>query len=145
MDTHAIAAALLIPASSKTKEVVQNFGTGTANSGVKGQKGLYYANQAGYFLSAEENNMLPRQVQSVTWEAVRGLFTSKFKDGAKNVKSINDIWENYAEGNITIEQARQEVLEKADGINAPSWAGLISDESRDGDGTTTERGRGKRG
>ena len=145
MDTHAIAAALLIPASSKTKEVVQNFGTGTANSGVKGQKGLYYANQEGYFLSAEENNMLPRQVQSVTWEAVRGLFTSKFKDGAKNVKSINDIWENYAEGNITIEQARQEVLEKADGINAPSWAGLISDESRDGDGTTTERGRGKRG
>jgi len=145
MDTHAIAAALLIPASSKTKEVVQNFGTGTANSGVKGQKGLYYANQAGYFLSAEENNMLPRQVQSVTWEAVRGLFTSKFKDGAKNVKSINDIWENYAEGNITIEQARQEVLEKAGGINAPSWAGLISDESRDGDGTTTERGRGKRG
>jgi uncharacterized protein YdaT len=145
MDTHAIAAALLIPASSKTKEVVQNFGTGTANSGVKGQKGLYYANQAGYFLSAEENNMLPRQVQSVTWEAVRGLFTSKFKDGAKNVKSINDIWENYAEGNITIEEARQEVLEKADGINAPSWAGLISDESRDGDGTTTERGRGKRG
>jgi hypothetical protein len=145
MDTHAIAAALLIPASSKTKEVVQNFGTGTANSGVKGQKGLYYANQAGYFLSAEENNMLPRQVQSVTWEAVRGLFTSKFKDGAKNVKSINDIWENYAEGNITIEQARQEVLEKADGINAPSWAGLISDESRDGDGTTTERGRGQRG
>jgi hypothetical protein len=77
---------------------------GAASSGAKGIKGTYYANQEAYQMLAEEMGMLPRQIQSVTWEAVRGLFTDKFKGNKENVEAINQIWENYAEGKITIDE-----------------------------------------
>ncbi len=129
MDTHAIAAALLIPAASNTTEVKQNFGNPAASSNV-GQKGLYYANQEGYFKAAERLGMLPREVQSITWEAVRGLFTDKFKSNKKKSNEIYKVWNDYANKEITIDEARERVLELADGVNDPSWAGLISTEPR---------------
>lgn len=129
MDTHAIAAALLIPAASNTTEVKQNFGNPAASSNV-GQKGLYYANQEGYFKAAERLGMLPREVQSITWEAVRGLFTDTFKKDKKKSNEIYKVWNDYANKEITIDEARERVLELADGVNDPSWAGLISTEPR---------------
>ena len=129
MDTHAIAAALLIPAASNTTEVKQNFGNPAASSNV-GQKGLYYANQEGYFKAAERLGMLPREVQSITWEAVRGLFTDTFKSNKKKSNEIYKVWNDYANKEITIDEARERVLELADGVNDPSWAGLISTEPR---------------
>ena len=129
MDTHAIAAALLIPAASNTTEVKQNFGNPAASSNV-GQKGLYYANQEGYFKAAERLGMLPREVQSITWEAVRGLFTDKFKSNKKKSNEIYKVWNDYANKEITIDEARERVLELADGVNDPSWSGLISTEPR---------------
>ena len=95
IDTHAVAAAHLKPFSGKSKQVSNNFGTGTSNSGPKGIKGLYYAYADAYALAAKELGLLPRQVQSITWEAVRGLYTDSFKRNSKNVKLINDIWEKY--------------------------------------------------
>lgn len=129
MDTHAIAAALLIPAASNTTEVKQNFGNPAASSNV-GQKGLYYANQEGYFKAAERLGMLPREVQSITWEAVRGLFTDTFKSNKKKSNEIYKVWNDYANKEITIDEARERVLELSDGVNDPSWAGLISTEPR---------------
>jgi hypothetical protein len=71
-------------------------------------------------------------VQSITWEAVRGLFTDTFKRDASKVKKINDIWKNYEDGNITIEQTRRDVTESAGGIKDPTWAKSILPESEDG-------------
>jgi hypothetical protein len=125
MDTHAVAASLLMALSGKSKQVNQNFGTGTSNSSGLGIKGLYYAFAEGYKLSAKENKLLPRQVQSITWEAVRGLYTDSFKNNTANVAAINKIWKQYEDGEITIDQARANAVEFAGGIKSPTWAGSI--------------------
>ena len=146
MDTHAIAVSLLKPLSTKSDEVNHNFGgKGASSSGAKGIKGTYYANQEAYQMLAEEMGMLPRQIQSVTWEAVRGLFTDKFKGNKENVKAINQIWENYADGKITIDEARAQVLERAGGVNAPVWAESVQRESGEGVREGRERGAGREG
>ncbi len=126
IDTHAVAAGLLKPLSGNSREVGNNFGTGTSNSGAKGVKGVYYAYSDAYALAAEELGLLPRQVQSITWEAVRGLYTDSFKRDSKKVKLINDIWERYRNGKITINEARNEAIEKGEGINDPTWAESVS-------------------
>jgi hypothetical protein len=130
MDTHAIAAALLLPLSGKSTEVGQNFGTGTSNSGPLGIKGLYYAYADAYALAAKEAGLLPRQVQSITWEAVRGLYTDTFKGKKPEVAKINKIWKNYQDGKITINEAREQAKQSAGGIQDPTWAGgPLQDES----------------
>lgn len=156
IDTHAVAAALLIPLSGNSKEVGQNFGTGTGNSPAFGIKGLYFAYSDAYALAAKETGLLPRQVQSITWEAVRGLYTKSFKANNQNVNDIKQIWKKYEDGEITIEQARELAKQRAGGINEPTWAtGSLIDEPgesdqeendgarTDGDGSDTVRGKRK--
>jgi SHS2 domain-containing protein len=128
MDTHAVAAALLKPLSGKSKQVAQNFGTGTSNSGPLGLKGVYYAFADAYVKAAKEKGILPREMQSITWEAARGLFTDSYKNNKANVKEVNDIFKDYTNGKITKDEAREKVLEAAGGVNDPTWAGPILSE-----------------
>jgi len=127
MDTHAVAAALLMPLSGNSKEVGQNFGTGTSNSGPFGIKGLYYAFADGYKKAAESYGLLPRQVQSITWEAVRGLFTDTFKSNKDNVNNIKSIWDLYANKKININETRSRINKSAGGIKDPTWAESASE------------------
>jgi hypothetical protein len=144
MDTHAIAAALLLPLSGKSTQVGQNFGTKTANSAPLGIKGLYYAYADAYALAAKEAGLLPRQVQSITWEAVRGLYTDTFKGNKAEVAKINNIWKNYQDGEITIDEAREQAKQSAGGIKDPTWAGPLQAELGDGTGQegVSRRGEG---
>ena len=128
IDTHAVAAGLMRPLSGNSLEVDHNFknmsvkgrGTtkGSAKSGVSGNYGLY---AEAYRRAAAERGILPRQMQSITWEAVRGLFTDKFKQSAKNVADIDAIWQRYKNGEIDLDETRRLVDERAGGINPPSW------------------------
>jgi GNAT superfamily N-acetyltransferase len=143
MDTHAIAAALLLPVSGKSIQVIQNFGgKGTAASNSFGIKGLYYAYADAYALAAKEAGLLPRQVQSITWEAVRGLYTDTFKNNKAEVAKINNIWKDYQDGKITIDEAREQAKESAGGIKDPTWAGPVQTELGEGAGTQGVEGRG---
>lgn len=142
MDTHAIAAALLLPLSGNSTQVGQNFGTGTANSAPLGIKGLYYAYADAYDLSAKEAGLLPRQVQSITWEAIRGLYTDTFKSNKTEVAKINNIWKDYQDGKITIDEAREQAKESAGGIKDPTWAGPVQTEPGEGARTQGVEGRG---
>ncbi|GAB5503429.1 DUF7178 family protein [Pyruvatibacter sp.] len=132
IDTHAVAAGLLRPLSGNTVEVNHNFGTqppaakkpkgfkGTAGDASTGSQGLYGIYADAYRDAAAQRGVLPREMQSITWEAVRGLFEAKFKT-ADNVQKVDDIWKLYEKGELTLQEARQRITEIAGGITRPEW------------------------
>jgi len=132
IDTHAVAAGLLRPLSGNSREVLHNFGSGVVgeggpkNSSITGVQGTYGLYAEAYRRAAAERGILPREMQSITWEAVRGMYPDTFKSQAKNVKAVDDVWLQYRQGQLSLEEARNEVLRLAGGINAPEWerAGL---------------------
>lgn len=131
IDTHAVAAGLLRPLSGNSREVMHNFGSGLLgeggpkNSSITGVKGTYGLYAEAYRRAAQERGILPREMQSITWEAVRGLFPDTFKT-ATNADKIDNIWLQYRKGKLSLDEARNEVFNAAGGINAPEWerAGL---------------------
>ena len=54
---------------------------------------VFYAEA--YRRLANELGIQPRELQSITWEAARGLFNRTFKGQQKNVKAIDNIWQKY--------------------------------------------------
>jgi hypothetical protein len=122
MDTHAIAAALLRPFGGSSTEVGHNFGTATKNSSVYGIKGVYPVFGEAYRRAAAERGILPRAMQSITWEAVRSMFPQAWKT-EKTQKAVDAIWREYKKGNISHDEAIQKVSDFAGGIKNPSWAG----------------------
>jgi len=133
IDTHAVAAGLLRPLSGKSREVLHNFGSnvkgevGPANSSITGVQGTYGIYAEAYRRAAQERGILPREMQSITWEAVRGLYPETFKSQAKNVEQIDGIWLQYRKGKMSLQEARDEVF-RVRSIDPPEWerAGLRS-------------------
>ena len=131
IDTHAVAAGLLRPLSGNSREVLHNFGSGVTgeggpkNSSITGVQGTYGLYAEAYRRAAQERGILPREMQSITWEAVRGLFPDTFKTAA-NADKVDNIWLQYRKGKLSQDEARNEVFNAAGGINAPEWerAGL---------------------
>ena len=131
IDTHAVAAGLLRPLSGNSREVMHNFGSGLLgeggpkNSSITGVKGTYGLYAEAYRRAAQDRGILPREMQSITWEAVRGLFPDTFKTAA-NADKVDNIWLQYRKGKLSLDEARNEVFNAAGGINAPEWerAGL---------------------
>jgi hypothetical protein len=132
IDTHAVAAGLLRPLSGNSTEVSHNFGTSPSKkkqpvgyraakaSGITGSQGLYGIYADAYREAAARRGIKPREMQSITWEAVRGLFPAKWKQ-KKNVKAVEDIWKQYRNGDISISDARNAVEKLAGGIDDPTW------------------------
>ena len=53
-----------------------------------------------YRKAAAEAGVMPREMQSITWEAVRGLFPASFKTKG-NVADIDGVWNLYSKGKIS--------------------------------------------
>lgn len=140
MDTHAIAALFWQAFSGNSREVGQNFGTAnTATDSLTGVGGLYPAFAEAYRQVAADYGMLPRQVQSITWEAVRMLFTARWKSNTNNVRGVRAKWVQYQNNEISLEQVQNAVFAMATngkdlataiansndeqlGLGFPSWA-----------------------
>jgi hypothetical protein len=122
IDTHAVAAALMLPLAGSDVYVAHNFGQGVPGSSVYGTSGTYGIYADAYRLAAEDRGILPREMQSITWEAVRGLFTPEFKT-AGNKKLVENIWKEYKSGKATLDETRQRIVDTAGGIRNPSWFG----------------------
>ena len=144
IDTHAVAAGLLKPLSGTSTEVMHNFGgAGAPGSSISGISGLYPVYAEAYRQAAKERGLLPREMQSITWEAVRGLFKAeqKTKKAAGGLTDLTEkIWKDYANGKINLDQARTAILKTAGGIDRPNW--LQSDVGPLADaGTTGKRAK----
>ena len=136
IDTHAVAAALFKPLSGKSTEVSHNFGTGASNSKVTGYRGTYAIFEEAYRRAAKERGVLPREMQSITWEAVRGLFTAKYKN-KQNMLFAENVWKQYSNGKLTLDEARTKVNEHAGGFDRPDWSGSGRDQDVQPAGTPT--------
>ena len=122
IDTHAVAAALMLPLAGSDVPVAHNFGQGVPGSSVYGTSGTYGIYADAYRLAAQERGILPREMQSITWEAIRGLFTPEFKT-AQNKKLVENLWKEYKTGKVTLDETRQRIVDTAGGIRNPSWYG----------------------
>lgn len=111
-DTHNIAAALLRPLTGADALVQVGLGNAGPKSALLGAKGTY-----GMFADvgrdlAARYGVLPFEVQSPTWEAVRGLFPASAKSGAK--ATVNAIWDDFRKGNIGFKEAQDRVFSHAE-------------------------------
>ena len=129
IDTHAVAAALLRPLSVNSREVAHAFGSGIvgepgpAQSAVTGMKGTYAYYQEAYRRAAEARGLLPREMQSITWEAVRELYTMPFKHNKEKLNALDAIWTEFEKGKRDLESVHAEILRLAGGVENPAWVG----------------------
>lgn len=135
IDTHAVAAALLRPLGSKNPEVSYGLGSpvdkayrsgpdiwpSTMESGPAGLKGIYPLYAEAYRRVADQLGVLPRQLQSVTWEGIRGLYNDADRKSAPLARSTGDLWRAVSNGDITPDAARAQLLSR--GIRPPNWTG----------------------
>ena len=127
IDTHAVAAALLKPLSGKSKQVAYNFGGSSAVS--TGMTGTYPVYADAYRELANELGILPREVQSITWEAGRGLFKAAFKSNKSNEQKIDNVWNQYESGSISLKEAQSKIDKLAGGISTPVWYEYLANEN----------------
>lgn len=129
IDTHAVAAALFEALAGTDPEVVQNFG-GTGKTTITGVGGTYGLIADAYREAARRVGVQPREMQSITWEAVRGLFNEDIKSSIK--EPIKAEWAKYKSGEQSFAQTRQNIIEisrnkrtndKGVDIPPPDWVG----------------------
>jgi hypothetical protein len=134
IDTHAVAADLLQPLSGNTVPVAHNFKNSLAKnfqpaegfvnakgSSATGAQGTYGLHADAYREAAAERGVLPREMQSITWEGVRGLFPDVFKT-PKNAADVRAIWQAVSDGSIDANTARRMITERSGGMRLPTWA-----------------------
>jgi hypothetical protein len=167
IDTHAVAAAHLRPHSGSSAEVHHNFGSSpekkkqgpnwqpAKNANEYGIQGVYAFNADAYRRAAAARGLLPREMQSITWEAIRGLFEKSAKT-AKGEASLTNLvnleWIKYQDGTQTLEETRNAILTLAGGIESPTWLGYdysaaqtVGLSSYDGELASPELSRGRAG
>jgi hypothetical protein len=127
IDTHAVAAAFFKALSGASEEVSNNFGTavsknlvsegrerfGPGGSNITGASGTYgfiadaYRDAAARVAERDNIDLLPREMQSITWEAIRAIFPAAWK--RENASRVEDIYNRAKSGEITLDAARDEV------------------------------------
>ena len=121
IDTHAIASAYLLPLSGSSPITLLGLG-GSPSSLVTGVKGSYGLIADAYREVATDLKILPRELQSIVWEGIRGFYSDTFKRNKNSVLQVTRIWEDYKLGNI---KDKKEVFKKLKEIggdfNNPVW------------------------
>lgn len=134
IDTHAASAGLLRPLGSSAPEVSYALGSGvkksargpegpdqwptTPNSDPAGLKGIYPLYAEAYRRLADELGILPRQLQSVTWEGIRGLYSDIDRRNKPLIRANENLWRGVTDAQSAAD-ARAAIL--ARGIRPPNW------------------------
>lgn len=117
IDTHAVGAALLAVVSSDGSRAVSDNFNGIGNA--YGQEGTYPFYFEAYRRAAEACGVSPREMQSITWEAIRVLFLPEEKQRLRPL--IDQVWKDYEDGKIELDAARDKIFEIAGGLKALPW------------------------
>lgn len=126
IDTHAMAGAHLMPFGSSSQEVLDGFSDAGKNSEL-GLSGYYVLYAEAFRRAAAERGILPREMQAVTWEAIRRMYTPAFKtrylkDPALKAE-LDNAWVDFSKGKGSIDDVRQKLITLAGGIQEPGWHG----------------------
>lgn len=130
IDTHATAAALLQPLGAKDTETSHTFGGSTSGipkppkNAALGIAGTYPLYAEAYQRVARKLGILPRELQSITWEGIKALMGDEKKTPEFKAKT-KDIWNRVEEGKLTLNKARDMIKNEAGGFSKPAW---MSDE-----------------
>jgi len=141
IDTHAMAAANLMPWGASRPEVSYGFGnspqkpfpahpggegvqwlTGAKGGAHTGSDGLYPLYAEAYRRVADDLDILPRELQSMTWEGIKGLYEPAARRGARGDAILAEnsrLWREVENGNRDIGSAQSEILKR--GIKEPEW------------------------
>jgi len=154
IDTHAMAAANLMPWGASRPEVAYGFGnspqapfppsplgqdgwlTGAKGGAATGSDGLYPLYAEAYRRVADELGILPRELQSMTWEGIKGLYepgARRGRLGDQLLSSNSDLWRQVENGTdaagnpYTRADAQNAILARQQrngtvGIQAPDWS-----------------------
>lgn len=134
VDTHATGAVYLKPFGLKSKEVADTLG-GRPKAKGAGLSGFNPVVAEAYFRLAEQLTretgrlVLPREVQSVTWEAIRLLFPAEEKTAALQ-KHVNALWRQHAAGKLSANEVRSRIATAVGrsraqgGLGRPDWADI---------------------
>ena len=130
-DTHQVAANLFLPLGADALEVGQNFGgTGSKSVGATGLNGTYWLYHEAVVRAAKAEGVKPREMQSISWEAIRNLFSPSFKADLDSVNAVRDLWVKYQNGNATYEDTIRDIVDLAGGkFRDPAWVGVRPDST----------------
>jgi hypothetical protein len=130
IDTHAVGVAHFSPFSGDDVEVKHNFrGSKNAANGLTGTYPVYHD---AYRMAAEKLGLLPRELQSITWEGIRSLFKDKSPELTSTVRNI---WKEHQNGDITISEARKRIVKAAGGFKPAEWQSDYSSNEAAGPST----------
>ena len=118
IDTHAINAALMQPMGGNAPEVMHGLGSGPTHA-ASGSRGSYPIFAEAYRRAAQQRGLLPREMQSITWEEIRTIFNNK---SAPVKKAVNTVWDKYNKGKVSLAEAREEIYDIVGGAGIPAWA-----------------------
>ena len=118
IDTHAVAAGLYEALAGSDPEVLDNFGGAGRNTklGVGGTYGLI---ADAYREAAKQVGLKPREMQSITWEAVRGMFPENIKSQIK--KPIRAEWTKFRTGEQSFDETRRNIEALGERADRPDW------------------------
>jgi len=124
VDTHQIAAGLFRPLGAGSVEVGQGLSgsnkkgnpavfssDGKATSGMGGTYGLYFDATAE---GAKLRGVLPREMQSVSWEQLRTLFPDTLKRDKSFISATEAIWRMVDDKQLSPEGARNLIIAEAE-------------------------------
>jgi hypothetical protein len=124
IDTHAIAGATFMPLGGTETRTTLGLG-GSPQAAKVGLLGAYPLYLEAYIRAANDRGILPREMQSITWEQIRTLFTDS-KKTKPNLKFAEDTLKLFANGEITQNEARQRIISKIGNFTRPESISSVS-------------------
>ena len=146
VDTHSTAAAWMQPFGGGSLQVTQTLGASAKGSAGDNNSGLMGMNPfvaQAHFELAEELGVLPREVQSVTWESLRAMFSPAAKRNKQLSADVADVWNNYTTlSKMKLSEVHDAIQAKA-GVRARfDWAdSAVTEADQQGDVSRSPGGR----